>query len=85
MFKFWFYNRVQLSSPPTSASMINDGHRLYKEGFVLTLTLVDGTRGYGEVSQFFEIELICIFADIQDKLKFVKFKLLVPTNFEECI
>lgn len=45
-----FYDRVQLCAPPTSATNNSKLTTYYREGFVLTLSLEDGSVGFGEVS-----------------------------------
>ncbi|KAL2484725.1 Protein PHYLLO [Abeliophyllum distichum] len=42
--------RVQLNAPPTSASCSTDTAAFYREGYVITLSLEDGSTGYGEVA-----------------------------------
>ncbi|KAK9090962.1 hypothetical protein Sjap_024139 [Stephania japonica] len=42
--------RIQLSAAPTSVSSNNNCSRFYREGFILTLILDDGSTGFGEVA-----------------------------------
>ncbi|KAK9114479.1 hypothetical protein Syun_021276 [Stephania yunnanensis] len=42
--------RIQLSAAPTSVSGNKKGSRFYREGFILTLVLEDGSTGFGEVA-----------------------------------
>ncbi|KAK9105308.1 hypothetical protein Scep_022152 [Stephania cephalantha] len=42
--------RIQLSAAPTSVSGNKNGSRFYREGFILTLVLEDGSTGVGEVA-----------------------------------
>ncbi|CAK9155708.1 unnamed protein product [Ilex paraguariensis] len=42
--------RVQLSAPPTSASVNSNLTTLHREGFIIALSLDDGSVGFGEVS-----------------------------------
>ncbi|KAK9162430.1 hypothetical protein Syun_003332 [Stephania yunnanensis] len=42
--------RIQLSAAPTSVSGNKNGSRFYREGFILTLVLEDGSTGFGEVA-----------------------------------
>ncbi|XP_078444001.1 2-oxoglutarate decarboxylase/hydro-lyase/magnesium ion-binding protein isoform X2 [Wolffia australiana] len=42
--------RIQLALPLTSSPRNTDGHSLNKEGYIVTLTLNDGSVGFGEVA-----------------------------------
>ncbi|KAK7384912.1 hypothetical protein VNO78_30615 [Psophocarpus tetragonolobus] len=42
--------RITLSAPPTSASVDDSCKEFYREGFILSLVLEDGSVGYGEVA-----------------------------------
>ncbi|KAK7360718.1 hypothetical protein VNO77_02727 [Canavalia gladiata] len=42
--------RIALSAPPTSASVGDSCKEFYREGFILSLILEDGSVGYGEVA-----------------------------------
>ncbi|OIV93706.1 hypothetical protein TanjilG_16557 [Lupinus angustifolius] len=42
--------RIALSAPPTSASDYNNLKELYREGFILSIILADGSVGFGEVA-----------------------------------
>ncbi|GAB4828987.1 hypothetical protein Ancab_018646 [Ancistrocladus abbreviatus] len=42
--------RVQLSAPPTTVSIESGPTNLYREGFILSLSLDDGSVGFGEVA-----------------------------------
>lgn len=42
--------RIQLSAPPTSTAVSSDCNGFYKEGFILTISLEDGSVGFGEVA-----------------------------------
>jgi hypothetical protein len=53
----WFCGRFALSAPSTSASVVDNCKEFYREGFILSLILDDGTVGFGEVS----IRLLYIF------------------------
>jgi len=44
----WCCGRIALEAPPTSA-FVSNSKELYKEGFILSLELEDGSVGYGEV------------------------------------
>ncbi|MBA0828474.1 hypothetical protein Goarm_013146 [Gossypium armourianum] len=45
--------RIQLCAPPTSSALYHDRSIFYREGFILSLTLEDGSIGYGEVCSLF--------------------------------
>ncbi|KAE9597953.1 putative 2-succinyl-5-enolpyruvyl-6-hydroxy-3-cyclohexene-1-carboxylic-acid synthase [Lupinus albus] len=42
--------RIALSAPPTSASDYDNQKELYREGFILSIILADGSVGFGEVA-----------------------------------
>ncbi|XP_017425308.1 protein PHYLLO, chloroplastic isoform X3 [Vigna angularis] len=42
--------RIALKAPPTSAFVVDSCKEFYKEGFILSLELEDGSVGYGEVA-----------------------------------
>lgn len=50
-----FYFRIQLSAPPTSTAVSSDFNGFYKEGFILTISLKDGSVGFGEVSNHWKL------------------------------
>ena len=41
--------RILLYAPPTSTSVQDDLRSCYREGFIVTLSLEDGSMGFGEV------------------------------------
>lgn len=43
-------DRIQLCAPPTMITVDYDRTSFYREGFILSLYLEDGSVGYGEVS-----------------------------------
>jgi len=45
----WCCGRIALEAPPTSAFVVDSCKEFYKEGFILSLELEDGSVGYGEV------------------------------------
>jgi len=45
----WCCGRIALEAPPTSAFVGDSCKEFYKEGFILSLELEDGSVGYGEV------------------------------------
>ncbi|XP_073287012.1 protein PHYLLO, chloroplastic isoform X2 [Primulina huaijiensis] len=61
--------RVQLNAPPTSASRGSDTATSYRDGFVVSLTLEDGSTGYGEVAPL-EIHLENL-QDVEEQLRFL--------------
>ncbi|KAK3004036.1 hypothetical protein RJ639_019334 [Escallonia herrerae] len=63
------FHRVQLCAAPTSASVNYDATALYREGFILSLCLDDGSLGFGEVAplQFEEESLL----DVEHQLRFL--------------
>lgn len=42
--------RIELSAPPTSSLITADQNRFYREGFIVTILLNDGSSGVGEVA-----------------------------------
>ncbi|OMO72203.1 Menaquinone biosynthesis protein MenD [Corchorus olitorius] len=61
--------RIPLCAPPTSSSFNHDHTRLYREGFILSLTLEDGSIGYGEVAP---LEICCEnLLDVEEQLRFL--------------
>ncbi|PIN25904.1 Isochorismate synthase [Handroanthus impetiginosus] len=61
--------RVQLNAPPTSASGNADNTVPYREGFVISLALDDGSIGFGEVAplEIHEENLL----DVEEQLRFL--------------
>ncbi|KAK2976386.1 hypothetical protein RJ640_008096 [Escallonia rubra] len=62
-------SRVQLCAAPTSAPVNYDATALYREGFILSVCLEDGSLGFGEVAplQFEEESLL----DVEHQLCFL--------------
>lgn len=48
-FLILLHGRVKLCAPPTSTSVGHKSTEFYREGFVISLSLEDGSTGYGEV------------------------------------
>ncbi|CAH9131215.1 unnamed protein product [Cuscuta epithymum] len=61
--------RVQLCSPPTSASANNKSSAFFREGFIISLSLTDGSIGFGEVAPL-EIHKENLF-DVEEQLLFL--------------
>ncbi|KAK6133984.1 hypothetical protein DH2020_032275 [Rehmannia glutinosa] len=61
--------RVQLNAPPTSASMNSNNTTSYREGFVISLSLEDGSIGFGEVAPL-EIHKENLL-DVEEQLRFL--------------
>ncbi|XP_071926454.1 protein PHYLLO, chloroplastic isoform X3 [Coffea arabica] len=61
--------RVNLCAPPTSTSGSNESTTFYREGFVLSLSLEDGSTGYGEVAPL-EIHKENLL-DVEEQLRFL--------------
>ncbi|KAK6114749.1 hypothetical protein DH2020_007018 [Rehmannia glutinosa] len=61
--------RVQLNAPPTSASMNSNNSTAYREGFVISLSLEDGSIGFGEVAPL-EIHKENLL-DVEEQLRFL--------------
>ncbi|VFQ78024.1 unnamed protein product [Cuscuta campestris] len=61
--------RVQLSSPPTSASANYKSSAFFREGFIISLSLADGSIGFGEVAPL-EIHKENLF-DVEEQLQFL--------------
>ncbi|KAJ0038657.1 hypothetical protein Pint_23420 [Pistacia integerrima] len=61
--------RIQLCAPPTSSSVKHDRSKIYREGFILSLYLEDGSVGYGEVAplEIHEETLL----DVEEQLRFL--------------
>ncbi|XP_021292917.1 protein PHYLLO, chloroplastic isoform X1 [Herrania umbratica] len=61
--------RIPLCAPPTSSLSDSDRTRFYREGFILSLTLEDGSIGYGEVAPL----EICHenLLDVEEQLRFL--------------
>ncbi|KAK4430131.1 protein PHYLLO, chloroplastic [Sesamum alatum] len=61
--------RVQLNAPPTSASRSSNNTTSYREGFVIRLSLEDGSTGFGEVAplEIHEENLV----DVEEQLRFL--------------
>ncbi|XVE91706.1 hypothetical protein REPUB_Repub01dG0034000 [Reevesia pubescens] len=61
--------RIPLCAPPTSGVFDHDRTRFYREGFILSLTLEDGSIGYGEVAPL----EICHenLLDVEEQLRFL--------------
>lgn len=49
-FIFSAWDSIPLCAPPTMISVYDNETRFYREGFILTLYLEDGSIGFGEVS-----------------------------------
>lgn len=65
--KYYLY-RIQLRAPPTSGSASSDCLTSFREGFIIALTLEDGSIGYGEVAPI-EIHKENL-ADVEEQLRF---------------
>ncbi|GER31893.1 2-succinyl-5-enolpyruvyl-6-hydroxy-3-cyclohexene-1-carboxylate synthase [Striga asiatica] len=65
----YFLYRVELNAPPTSASMESKAPTSYREGFVISLTLEDGSSGFGEVAPL-EIHKENLL-DVEEQLRFL--------------
>ncbi|KAJ9163450.1 hypothetical protein P3X46_023117 [Hevea brasiliensis] len=61
--------RIQLRAPPTSASVDHDHSKFHKEGYILLLSLEDGSVGYGEVAPL-EIHKENLL-DVEEQLRFL--------------
>ncbi|KAB2090361.1 hypothetical protein ES319_A03G118500v1 [Gossypium barbadense] len=61
--------RIQLCAPPTSSALYHDRTVFYREGFILSLTLEDGSIGYGEVAPL-EISQENLL-DVEEQLRFL--------------
>ncbi|MBA0738559.1 hypothetical protein Gogos_011896 [Gossypium gossypioides] len=61
--------RIQLCAPPTSSALYHDSSIFYREGFILSLTLEDGSIGYGEVAPL-EISQENLL-DVEEQLRFL--------------
>ncbi|KAH6797875.1 2-oxoglutarate decarboxylase/hydro-lyase/magnesium ion-binding protein [Perilla frutescens var. hirtella] len=61
--------RVQLNAPPTSASGNSSNTLPYREGFVISLSLDDGSVGFGEVAPL-EIHKENLL-DVEEQLQFI--------------
>ncbi|KAG8366507.1 hypothetical protein BUALT_Bualt17G0087200 [Buddleja alternifolia] len=61
--------RVQLNAPPTSASRSSINTISYREGFVISLSLEDGSIGFGEVAPL-EIHKENLL-DVEEQLRFL--------------
>ncbi|GMP83009.1 hypothetical protein CsSME_00037095 [Camellia sinensis var. sinensis] len=61
--------RIQLCAPPTSTSVYYDPRSYYREGFIVVLSLEDGSVGFGEVAplEIHEENLI----DVEEQLRFL--------------
>ncbi|KAL7171373.1 hypothetical protein ACSBR2_036094 [Camellia fascicularis] len=61
--------RIQLCAPPTSTSVYYDPMSYYREGFIVVLSLEDGSVGFGEVAplEIHEENLI----DVEEQLRFL--------------
>ncbi|XP_057478284.1 protein PHYLLO, chloroplastic isoform X2 [Actinidia eriantha] len=61
--------RILLYAPPTSTSAQDDPRSCYREGFIVTLSLEDGSMGFGEVAplEIHQENLI----DVEDQLRFL--------------
>ncbi|KAI7998104.1 hypothetical protein LOK49_LG10G00524 [Camellia lanceoleosa] len=59
--------RIQLCAPPTSTSVYYDPMSCYREGFIVVLSLEDGSVGFGEVAplEIHEENLI----DVEEQLR----------------
>ncbi|KAF2321397.1 hypothetical protein GH714_040986 [Hevea brasiliensis] len=63
------FHRIQLRAPPTSASVDHDHSKFHKEGYILLLSLEDGSVGYGEVAPL-EIHKENLL-DVEEQLRFL--------------
>ncbi|GLU04852.1 hypothetical protein SLE2022_219810 [Rubroshorea leprosula] len=61
--------RLQLRAPPTSSSVDHGHSRFYREGFILSLTLEDGSVGYGEVAPLENRQEN--FQDVEEQIRFL--------------
>ncbi|TYG79762.1 hypothetical protein ES288_D02G162700v1 [Gossypium darwinii] len=61
--------RIQLCAPPTSSVLYHDRSIFYRDGFILSLTLEDGSIGYGEVAPL-EISQENLL-DVEEQLRFL--------------
>ncbi|KAI4357933.1 hypothetical protein L6164_001848 [Bauhinia variegata] len=61
--------RIALCAPPTSTSIGHDHNEFYREGFILSLFLEDGSSGFGEVAPL-EIHRETL-VDAEDQLRFL--------------
>ncbi|OAY31236.2 hypothetical protein MANES_14G092500v8 [Manihot esculenta] len=61
--------RIELSAPPTSSSVDHDCNKFHKEGYILSLSLEDGSVGYGEVAPL-EIHKENLL-DVEEQLQFL--------------
>ncbi|KAK8309972.1 hypothetical protein V6Z12_D02G156700 [Gossypium hirsutum] len=61
--------RIQLCAPPTSSALYHDRSIFYRDGFILSLTLEDGSIGYGEVAPL-EISQENLL-DVEEQLRFL--------------
>ncbi|XP_019053464.1 PREDICTED: protein PHYLLO, chloroplastic isoform X2 [Nelumbo nucifera] len=61
--------RIQLSAPPTSIHTTCGSGKFYREGFILTLFLNDGSKGFGEVAPM-EIHKENL-EDVEEQLRFI--------------
>ncbi|KAK4479847.1 hypothetical protein RD792_015390 [Penstemon davidsonii] len=61
--------RVQLNAPPTSASRSSNDTISYREGFVISLSLEDGSIGFGEIAPL-EIHTENLL-DVEEQLRFL--------------
>ncbi|XP_039036473.1 protein PHYLLO, chloroplastic-like [Hibiscus syriacus] len=61
--------RIRLCAPPTSRVFDHDRTRFYREGFILSLILEDGSIGYGEVAplEICQENLL----DVEEQLRFL--------------
>lgn len=46
---YWLCGRIALEAPPTSTFVTDSCKEFYREGFILSLVLEEGSVGYGEV------------------------------------
>ncbi|KAF8399244.1 hypothetical protein HHK36_015109 [Tetracentron sinense] len=63
------FHRIELCAPPTSTPVSNDAARFYREGFILALSLEDGSVGFGEVAPL-EIHKENII-DVEEQLRYL--------------
>uniref|UniRef100_A0A2P2MWF1 Mandelate racemase/muconate lactonizing enzyme C-terminal domain-containing protein n=1 Tax=Rhizophora mucronata TaxID=61149 RepID=A0A2P2MWF1_RHIMU len=61
--------RIQLCAPSTSSPINHTGDNLYREGYILSISLEDGSVGYGEVSPI-EIHKENLL-DVEEQLRFL--------------
>lgn len=51
-------DRIQLCAPPTSSSVDHHQNEFHREGYILSVSLEDGSVGYGEVGFGFNFSVL---------------------------